>query len=79
MNTQNYKFTFQTRDELIDAQFSGYIEAYDCVRITRTDGLYTVNHPCKSKEDFDWCIDAYGNSITEIEQTVHSYDINDYL
>ena len=79
MNTQEYKFTFDSHDELREAELSGYIETYDCVRITRTEGLDTVDYPCKTKEELDWSIDAYGSNIIEIYPTVHSYDVQDYL
>ena len=79
MNTQEYKFTFETNEDLRNAERTGYIDAYDCVRITKQEESCAVNFPCKSREEFYWCLDAYGNNITEIEQTVHSYDIQDYL
>ena len=33
MPTQEYKFTFETEADLFNAERTGYIDAYDCVRM----------------------------------------------
>ena len=76
----NYVFTFETDDQLFDAQRTGYIDVYDIVRICRKINEFeTVDYPCKSHEQFKWNLNEYKDSIIEIYPDRHCYDVNDYI
>jgi hypothetical protein len=76
----NYVFTFETDDQLFDAQRTGYIDVYDIVRICRKINEFeTVDYPCKSREQFKWNLNEYKDSIIEIYPDRHCYDVNDYI
>ena len=76
----NYTFTFETDDQLFNAQRTGYIDIYDIVRICRKINEFeTVDYPCKSRESFKWNLNEYKDSIIEIYPDRHCYDINDYI
>jgi|694.fasta_scaffold03880_15 hypothetical protein len=76
----NYTFTFETDDQLFNAQRTGYIDIYDIVRICRKINKFeTVDYPCKSREQFEWNLNEYKDSIIEIYPDRHCYDVNDYI
>ena len=76
----NYVFTFETDEQLFEAERTGYIDVYDIVRICRrVNEFETVDYPCKSREQFDWHLSEYKDSIEEIYPDRHCYDVCDYL
>jgi hypothetical protein len=76
----NYVFTFENDDELFEAERSGYIESYDIVRICReTSNGSSIDYPCKSREQFNWHLNEYKDSIVKIYPSKHFYDVMDYL
>ena len=76
----NYVFTFETDDELFEAERTGDIESYDIVRICRkTSNGNTIDYPCKSREDFNWNLKEFKDIIVEIYPSKHCYDVMDYL
>jgi uncharacterized protein YqfB (UPF0267 family) len=76
----NYVFTFETDEQLFEAERTGYIDVYDIVRICRrVNEFETVDYPCKSREQFDWHLNEYKDSIEEIYPDRHCYDVCDYL
>jgi uncharacterized protein YqfB (UPF0267 family) len=76
----NYVFTFETDEQLFEAERTGYIDIYDIVRICRrVNEFETVDYPCKSREQFDWHLNEYKDSIEEIYPDRHCYDVCDYL
>ena len=76
----NYTFTFETDDQLFNAQRTGYIDIYDIVRICiKINKFETVDYPCKSREQFEWNLNEYKDSIIEIYPDRHCYDVNDYI
>ena len=81
MNTQEYKFTFETDEDLHNAQRTGYIDAYDCVRmeIKQEPATWSIDIPVKSREDYMRMIESDQWQIVTVYPTVHSYDIQDYL
>lgn len=81
MNTQDFKFTFETEAEYMEARMTGYIDSFDIVRVTVVYATCTLNYPLKSREELEQCLAdvvASGGRITELYQEVHSYDIMDY-
>jgi hypothetical protein len=81
MNTQEYKFTFETDEDLRNAERTGYIDAYDCVRmeIKQKPDAGSIDFPVKSREDYMKMIESDQWQIVTVYPTVHSYDIQDYL
>jgi len=77
--TTDYKFTYQTDDELMAAQRTGYIDSYDIVRMHRKVGNGSIDHPCKSRESYEKCLELFQDDIIEVYPNTHSYDIYDYL
>lgn len=80
MTTTEFKFTFETDQEQFEAERTGYIDAYDCVRMEvqhPSGGL--IDFPVKNRESFDEYLAIHLGQITNIYPTVHSYDIQDYL
>ncbi len=76
----DFKFTFETEQEQFDAEFTGYIESYDCVRVElRHPNGGIIDYPVKNREALKKNIEFHGDSIVKIYQTEHSYDIQDYL
>jgi hypothetical protein len=76
----NYVFTFETDEQLFEAERTGYIDVYDIVRICRrVNEFETIDYPCKSREQFDWHLNEYKDSIEEIYPDRHCYDVCDYL
>ena len=75
-----FKFTFETEAEQFAAERTGYIESYDCVRmeIKHPQGG-SVDFPVKNRESYIKHIEMYGDRISKIYATEHSYDIQDYL
>ena len=76
---QDYKFTFETQQELWRAESSGYIPDYDCVRVEiRHPQGGGVDFPCKSREDFLRVMAERGHQIVKVYPTIHWYDWQDY-
>jgi hypothetical protein len=76
----NYVFTFETDEQLFEAERTGYIDSYDIVRICRrNDEFSSVDYPCKTREQFEWHLNEYKGSIEEIYPAKHCYDVYDYL
>ena len=80
MTTTEFKFTFETEQEQFEAERTGYIDAYDCVRmeVKHPSGGW-IDFPVKNQESFDEYLEIHLGNITNIYPTVHSYDIQDYL
>ena len=81
MTTLDYKFTFETEDEQFAAERTGYIDAYDCVRM---EVQYwpeggSVDFPVKNRESFERLMEMHKGNIVKVYPTVHSYDVYDYL
>lgn len=80
MTTLDYKFTFETEDEQFQAERTGYIDAYDCVRMeVQHPNGGSVDFPVKNRESFERYLEMHVGYITKIYPTVHSYDVYDYL
>jgi hypothetical protein len=74
-----FKFTFETEQEQFDAEFTGYIESYDCVRMTVSKHGLTQDFPVKNRESYNRLLNVLSkDEIIKIYPTVHSYDIYDY-
>ena len=77
---QDYKFTFETQQELWRAESSGYIPDYDCVRVEIRHPLGGgVDFPCKSREDFLRVMADRGHQIVKVYPSVHWYEREDYI
>lgn len=77
---EEFKFTFETEQEQFDAEFIGYIESYDCVRMEVKDPEGgSIDFPVKNKESYYRLLAIHGNNIAKVYPTVHSYDLQDYL
>lgn len=77
-----FKFTFETEAEQFAAESTGYIDAYDCVRVEiKHPQGGSVDYPVKNREEYNklMATDLKGSKIVKIYPTVHSYDIQDYL
>ena len=76
----DYVFTFETDEQLFEAERTGYIDVYDIVRICRrVNEFETADYPCKTREQFEWHLNEYKDSIEEIYPDRHCYDVCDYL
>jgi hypothetical protein len=77
---EDFKFTFETEDDQWRAEFTGYIESYDCVRMkVRKHGL-TQDFPVKNKASYLRLLNVLApDEILEVYPTVHSYDRQDFL
>jgi hypothetical protein len=78
----DFKFTFEMHEDYQKAAATGYIDTFDIVRICRKSGEdeegYSIDYPCKSREEFDWNVDRYESTILEMYQAKHYYDVMDY-
>lgn len=80
MNTQHFKFTYETDAEYKAAEMDGYIQSFDCVRMTIKHAQGgEIDFPVKSREVLDWMIDYHGTAVYNVYPTEHSYDVQDYL
>lgn len=79
--TTEFKFTFETKQEQFDAERTGYIDAYDCVRmeIKPWHSKGTIDFPIKNRESYKEMLKVHKGDILRVYPTVHSYDIQDYL
>ena len=76
----DFKFTFQTEDEQFAAERTGYIEAYDCVRMeVKHPQGGSVDFPVKNRESYEELLKKNAGYIVTVYPTVHSYDVYDYL
>lgn len=78
----NFKFTFETEADYMDARLTGYIDNCDVVRVNvkYPDG-YQIDFPVKSREEFNRVLEnaaKYGNEILDMYQSEYYYDIADY-
>jgi len=75
----DYKFTFETNQDLMRAQWSGYIPEYDIVRmvVKYADGS-TLDFPVKTLEEYNEMLAYHNGRIENIYPAVHMYDIKDY-
>lgn len=77
-------FTYKTMTNYFKDMMSGYIESYQTVRISTTtiDGNMS-DYPVHSQEEFQKHLTMILNNPNiigiGIEQTTHSYDIQDYI
>lgn len=77
---EEFKFTFETQDDQFDAERTGYIDSYDCVRMEVKDPQGgSIDFPVKNRESYYRLLTIHGNNIAKVYPTVHSYDIQDYL
>ena len=78
------EFDFMYEDDYYKARNSGYIDDYKMARVTRkySDGS-SIDYPCHNKEEFLKDIMNHHRSeglvSYEAYQSVHYYDVNDYL
>ena len=76
---EEFKFTFETQDDQLAAEFTGYIDSYDCVRMEVKDPQGgSIDFPVKNRESYYRLLTIHGNNIVNVYPTVHSYDIQDY-
>ena len=76
---EEFKFTFETQDDQFAAEFTGYIDSYDCVRMEVKDPQGgSIDFPVKNRESYYRLLTIHGNNIAKVYPTVHSYDIQDY-
>lgn len=76
---QDFKFTFETDAEQFAAERKGCIDSYDCVRMVVDQTDYIEDFPVKNREEFSRLMETYKGNIEKVYQTVHSYDIMDYM
>ena len=77
---EEFKFTFETQDDQFAAERTGYIDSYDCVRMEVKDPRGgSIDFPVKNRESYYKLLALHGMSVAKVYQTVHSYDIQDYL
>jgi hypothetical protein len=77
---EDFKFTFETEDDQWRAEFTGYIESYDCVRMEVKKHGLTQDFPVKNKESYKRLLNALApHEIIRVYPTVHSYDRQDFL
>jgi hypothetical protein len=75
-----FNFTYQTCEDQYEAERTGYIESYDCVRVeVRHPEGGIIDFPVKSRESYMKTVEAYGERLVKTYPTVHSYDLQDYL
>jgi hypothetical protein len=75
----NYKFTFETEQDYLNATKSGYIESFDIVRVVvKYPDNGTLDFPIKSNEELHNFVKSCDDEIIKIYQAEHSYDIADY-
>lgn len=76
---QVFNFTFETEEDLYRAERTGYIDAYDCVRIeVQHPNGGSVDFPVKSRDEYKLMMEMHKDSIVKIYPIMHSYDILDY-
>lgn len=80
----DFKFSFETNEQLRDAELSGHIDLYDIVRIcVKMDNGNQIDFPLKSREDYINEINKINNDdsleVIEVYQDKHMYDVYDYL
>ena len=76
---EEFKFTFETQDDQLVAELTGYIDSYDCVRMEVKDPQGgSIDFPVKNRESYYRLLTIHGNNIAKVYPTVHSYDIQDY-
>lgn len=76
---EEFKFTFETQDDQLAAELTGYIDSYDCVRMEVKDPQGgSIDFPVKNRESYYRLLTIHGNNIAKVYPTVHSYDIQDY-
>jgi hypothetical protein len=76
---EDFKFTFETEEDLYQAERTGYIDAYDCVRMEVSKHGSIMDFPVKNKESYHRLLNSLSkDQIIKIYPTVHSYDIQDY-
>lgn len=76
----DFKFTFETEAEQFAAERTGYIEAYDCVRMeVKHPQGGSVDFPVKNRESYETLLKQNAGHIVTVYPTVHSYDVYDYL
>ena len=78
-----FNFTFETQSEYHNAERRGFIPEFNIVRleVDYPDG-YRVDYPVKSKEDYEnelLVIVERGGHLVRVYQSVHSFDIQDYV
>ena len=77
---EDFKFTFETEDDQWRAEFTGYIESYDCVRMEVKKHGLTQDFPVKNKESYQRLLNTLApHEIIRVYPTVHSYDRQDFL
>lgn len=77
---KQFKFTFETEDELFAAERTGYIESYDCVRMRVAKHDSIQDFPVKTKENYLRLLEVLTpDQILKVYPTQHSYDLQDYL
>jgi hypothetical protein len=77
---EDFKFTFETEDDQWRAEFTGYIESYDCVRMEVKKHGLTQDFPVKNKESYKRLLNVLApHEIIRVYPTVHSYDRQDFL
>lgn len=80
----DFKFSFETNEQLRDAEMSGYIDLYDIVRVcVKMDNGNQIDFPLKSREEYINEINKINNNdsleVIEVYQDKHMFDYYDYL
>jgi ribosomal protein L21E len=75
----DFKFTFETNEDLAKAESTGYVPDYDIVRIEVDlgDGN-TVDFPVKTREQYANELETRGDKIMNAYQDKMYFDINEY-
>lgn len=81
----NFKFHFETDEDLWSAKSTGYIPLCDVVRIKIKDlsSGNILDYPIKTRESYISKLETYKNrkdvEIVDVYQDKWMYDINDYI
>ena len=76
---EDFKFTFETEEDLYQAERTGYIDAYDCIRMEVRKHDCIMDFPVKSRDGYNRLLNSLSkDQIIKIYPTIHSYDIQDY-
>ena len=80
----DFKFSFETNEQLRDAELSGHIDLYDIVRVcVKMDNGNQIDFPLQSREDYINEINRINNDdaivLAEFYPAEHMFDYYDYL
>jgi hypothetical protein len=77
---ENFKFTFKTENDYMEARSRGYIDNYDMVRMNYKSKESSIDYPIHSEEEYNKAIDILNNHGIDYNayQAIHYYDITEY-